>query len=281
MWESVLPIASLAQLQKLHVNWCPSDSTTLSSVVSSETNILCTEKVQDYFLYLLATNPSGAEIIPSGASTTLTIHMPQVCQALRTHLLLWSPIPGIKLSVSLPVGHGPGMCFSKGSSACGEQAELTERGVGSCAFPGVWQRRGQAMALCYGQESTPSHRALSLRELWCKIPFLADTNMHKFLGVMWRMNHMLPHWTFAGKQFCHVSVDSAPGGEKSRKVLCASSDWQAVYKKTWNNSKIIIILSRSNLCPVFWVFYRWLKLWSKISSEGILKSSVFAVIVFL
>lgn len=178
------------------------------------------------------------------------------------------------------IGHVLGLCFCKCSSACGVQAELTERGVRNCAFPWVWQRRGEAMTLWCGQESTPSHRAPGLRELWRKIHFLANANMHKFLGVMCRMNHILLHRAFAAKQFGHMSADSAAGGEKSRKIWCASSNWQVVYKKTWNRSIIIIILSRSSLCPVFWVFYRCLKLWNKISTGRILKSSVFAVIGF-
>lgn len=70
------------------------------------TNILCTEKACAYSLYLLATNPSGA-------STTLVIHMPHVCQTLRTGLLLWNSIPDTKLSAAVPIGHLPGTCFFK------------------------------------------------------------------------------------------------------------------------------------------------------------------------
>lgn len=39
------------------------------------------------------------------------IHTPHICQTLKTGLLLWNPIPDIKLSVAVP-----GMCFFKCSS---------------------------------------------------------------------------------------------------------------------------------------------------------------------
>lgn len=226
------------------------------------TNILCTEKACAYSLYLLATNPSGA-------STTLVIHMPHVCQTLRTGLLLWNPIPDTKLSAAVPIGHLPGTCFFKCSRVVVSKqtwlrGELT-------AVPSLEHGKQREKQWLWCARKAHHHTwALYLRELGCKVPFLADTSMHKF---MWRMNHMLPHWTFAAKNFFHISVDSATGGEKSRKIWCAST-----IQENWNNSIIIIILSRSSLCPVFWVFYRCLKLWSKISSEGILRSSVFAVI---
>lgn len=99
---------------------------------------------------------------------------------------------------------------------------------------------------------------------WCHVP--------------WRMYCIVLHWMFTTKQFDHTSAYQITG-EESRKIWCTSSNWQAVYKKTWNNNIIILLLSWSSLCPIFWVFYGWLKLWNKISSERIFKNMVFALIV--